>query len=109
MTVRLAFSITVHVNAEVLLFDEVLAVGDGAFRQKCFERFEEMKAAGRTILLVTHDMRMTERFCDRAMLLEAGKILELGDPGAVTDRYRQVNASWEEQEREGSIAGTLTA
>jgi ABC-type polysaccharide/polyol phosphate transport system ATPase subunit len=93
MNVRLAFSVTVHVGAEVLLFDEVLAVGDAAFREKCFDRFEQMRGEGKTILLVTHDMELVERFCDRAALLEAGRILELGDPSAVTKRYAQVNAA----------------
>lgn len=93
MNVRLAFSLTVHVGAEVLLFDEVLAVGDAAFREKCFDRFEQMRGEGKTILLVTHDMALVERFCDRAALLEGGRLIELGDPSAVTKRYVQVNAA----------------
>jgi ABC-type polysaccharide/polyol phosphate transport system ATPase subunit len=93
MIVRLAFSITVHVNADVLLFDEVLAVGDAAFQRKCFELFEQMKAGGTTILLVTHDMSLVKRFCDRAVLLEGGEIAELGDPVKVACRYAELNAT----------------
>ena len=58
----------------MLLIDEVLAVGDAAFQQKCFEEFQRLKDAGKTIVFVTHDMGAVERFCDRAMLLERGKV-----------------------------------
>ena len=74
MSVRLAFSVAVQVDADVLLVDEVLAVGDAAFQQKCFDQFHRLKAAGKTIIFVTHDMGAVERFCDRAMLLERGAI-----------------------------------
>ena len=80
MTVRLGFSVAIQVDAEVLLIDEVLAVGDAAFQRKCFDEFERCKAEGRTILFVTHDMAAVERFCDRAMLLEKGRVLGSGDP-----------------------------
>ena len=72
MSVRLAFSVAIQVDADVLLIDEVLAVGDAAFQQKCFEQFHRLKAEGKTIVFVTHDMSAVERFCDRAMLLERG-------------------------------------
>src|SRR5207237_7854914 len=74
MTVRLAFSVAIQVDADVLLIDEVLAVGDAAFQQKCFDEFERLKKSGRTIVLVTHDMSAVERFCHSAMLLERGKM-----------------------------------
>src|SRR4029079_11503139 len=80
MSVRLAFAVSVQVDAEILLVDEVLAVGDAAFQQKCFEQFERMKAAGRTIIFVTHDMKAVERFCDRAMLIDRGKVQQIGSP-----------------------------
>ena len=73
MLVRLAFSVAIQVSAEILLIDEVLAVGDANFQQKCFDEFERLKRAGRTILFVTHSMDAIERFCDRAMLLERGR------------------------------------
>jgi ABC-type polysaccharide/polyol phosphate transport system ATPase subunit len=91
MSVRLAFSVAIQVEAEILLIDEVLAVGDAAFQQKCFDEFERLKKAGRTILFVTHDMGSIERFCDRAMLLEKGRTVMVGDPGEVARRYNALN------------------
>ncbi|MEA2136964.1 MAG: type transport system ATP-binding protein, partial [Solirubrobacteraceae bacterium] len=67
MLVRLAFSVMIQVDAEILLIDEVLAVGDAAFQQKCFEEFARIRRSGATVLLVTHDMGAVQRFCDRAM------------------------------------------
>jgi ABC-type polysaccharide/polyol phosphate transport system ATPase subunit len=92
MLVRLAFSVTVQVDADVLLFDEVLAVGDASFQEKCVERFHQLKDEGRTLVLITHDARAIERFCDRAMLLDQGAVVEIGDALAVARRYHQVNA-----------------
>lgn len=91
MLVRLAFSVTVQVDADVLLFDEVLAVGDGSFQQKCFARFEELRAAGRTVVLVTHDMPTVTRLCDRALLLHEGRVADLGEPGTVARSYDELN------------------
>ena len=91
MTVRLAFSVAIQVDAEVLLIDEVLAVGDAAFQQKCFSEFHRLKDEGRTIIFVTHDMAAVERFCDRAMLLEKGKMVELGEPSSIARRYNELN------------------
>jgi Wzt C-terminal domain len=80
-----------HVDADVLLIDEVLAVGDAAFQQKCFDVFHRLKAEGKTILFVTHDMGAAARFCDRAMLLERGRIEAIGAPDMVGARYIQRN------------------
>ena len=91
MQVRLAFSVMVHVDADVLLIDEVLAVGDAAFQQKCFDVLNRMRDEGRTILLVTHDMNQVQRFCDRALLLERGEVVVIADPTTVTRRYMRVN------------------
>jgi ABC-type polysaccharide/polyol phosphate transport system ATPase subunit len=91
MTVRLAFSVAIQVDAEVLLIDEVLAVGDASFQQKCFREFQRLKDEGRTILFVTHDMSAVERFCDRAMLIEKGKMVDLGEPHAIARRYHELN------------------
>jgi ABC-type polysaccharide/polyol phosphate transport system ATPase subunit len=91
MAVRLAFSVAVQVDADILLVDEVLAVGDAAFQRKCFDQFDKLKAAGKTIVFVTHDMSAVERFCDRAMLMERGRILELGDPHSVARAYNEIN------------------
>ena len=73
MHVRLAFSVAIQVDADIVLIDEVLAVGDAAFQQKCFDEFTRLRKEGRTIIFVTHDMGAVERFCDRAMLLERGQ------------------------------------
>jgi ABC-type polysaccharide/polyol phosphate transport system ATPase subunit len=91
MLVRLAFSLMLEVDADVLLIDEVLAVGDAAFQQKCADAFREMKAEGRTIILVTHEMSTVEQFCDRAMLINNGDIQQIGDPGEVGRSYLKLN------------------
>jgi ABC-type polysaccharide/polyol phosphate transport system ATPase subunit len=91
MVVRLAFSVAVQVDAEILLVDEVLAVGDAAFQQKCFDQFERMKREGRTIVLVTHDMHAVVRFCHRALLVERGRMVEIGDPALIARKYNEIN------------------
>lgn len=91
MTVRLAFSVAIEVDADVLLIDEVLAVGDAAFQQKCFEQFQRLKREGKTIILVTHDMAAVERFCDRAMLIERGDVVSIGEPHAIARAYNELN------------------
>jgi ABC-type polysaccharide/polyol phosphate transport system ATPase subunit len=93
MLVRLAFAVMIQVDADILLIDEVLAVGDAAFQQKCFDEFVRIREAGKTILLVTHDMGAVKRFCDRAMLLERGRVVEVGDPEQVGTRYLELNFS----------------
>jgi ABC-type polysaccharide/polyol phosphate transport system ATPase subunit len=93
MLVRLAFAVMIQVDADILLIDEVLAVGDAAFQQKCFDEFVRIREAGKTILLVTHDMGAVHRFCDRAMLLERGRVIETGDPDDVGNRYLELNFS----------------
>src|SRR5271165_961561 len=85
MHVRLAFSVAIQVDADILLIDEVLAVGDAGFQQKCFDVFNRMRDEGRTIVFVTHDMSAVNRFCHRAMLLERGEMVALGDPNRVAD------------------------
>lgn len=94
MAVRLAFSTSVHVDADVLLFDEVLAVGDTAFQEKCFRRFEQLREEGKTIVIVTHDMDMIRRLCDRAVLLDHGRAVAQGDAAHVAERYEDLNAGW---------------
>ena len=91
MTIRLAFSIAIQVDAEILLIDEVLAVGDATFQQKCFDEFHRLKKAGRTILFVTHNMGDVQRFCDRAMLMDKGRVIDVGEPAAVAKRYNEIN------------------
>jgi ABC-type polysaccharide/polyol phosphate transport system ATPase subunit len=91
MLVRLAFAVMMEADADVLLIDEVLAVGDAAFQQKCADAFHEMKAAGKTIILVTHDMATVEQYCHRAMLIAGGQIQHVGEPGEVGREYLRLN------------------
>lgn len=91
MHVRLAFATAVQVDADILLVDEVLAVGDASFQQKCFDEFTRLQREGRTMLFVTHDMGAVERFCNRAMLLESGRIVDIGSPETIARKYNQLN------------------
>ena len=91
MLVRLAFAVMVEANADVMLVDEVLAVGDAAFAQKCMDVFHEKKDAGKTLILVTHDMATVQAFCDRAMLIHDGEQRFLGDPEEAVLRYYRMN------------------
>jgi ABC-2 type transport system ATP-binding protein len=91
MLVRLAFSVMMQADADVLLIDEVLAVGDASFQQKCADAFHEMKAQGKTIVLVTHEMATVEDYCHRAMLIDGGKIRQLGDPAETGREYLKLN------------------
>jgi ABC-type polysaccharide/polyol phosphate transport system ATPase subunit len=91
MHVRLAFSVAIQVDADILLIDEVLAVGDASFQQKCFDVFNDLRDRGKTIVFVTHDMGAMQRFCMRALLLEEGSQVYLGDPDEVADRYLEIN------------------
>ena len=93
MNVRLAFSVMIQADADVLLIDEVLAVGDASFAQKCTDTFYEMRNAGKTIVLVTHDMGAVQTYCDRAMLIHDGLTRYVGDPEEVGRRYLALNFS----------------
>ena len=87
MLVRLAFSVMIQAEADVLLIDEVLAVGDAAFQQKCRDVFHDMRAGGRTVVLVTHDLDTVQTYCHRAMLINDGEITYIGDPEEAGRRY----------------------
>jgi len=91
MQVRLAFSIAIRAESSILLIDEVLAVGDAAFQQKCYAIFAELKKQGRTMVLVTHDMSAVQRFCDRAILIDKGVGIEEGLPKEIADAYLMLN------------------
>jgi ABC-type polysaccharide/polyol phosphate transport system ATPase subunit len=97
MHVRLAFSVMVQIEADVLVVDEILAVGDAAFQQKCFDVFFRMRDEGRTVLFVTHDMAAVQRFCHRALLLERGRVVTIGEPHEVADRYLDLNFATTEE------------
>ena len=87
MYVRLGFAVAVHVKPEILLIDEVLAVGDAEFQHKCFTHIDKLRADQVTIVLVTHDLESVKRFCDRAILLNHGSIAAEGAPQDVVDEY----------------------
>lgn len=87
MQVRLAFSIAIRANTDILVLDEVLAVGDEAFQRKCFEYFNEIKKKKKTVVLVTHSMDDVRQFCDRAMLIDDGDIKAVGSPDKVASEY----------------------
>jgi ABC-type polysaccharide/polyol phosphate transport system ATPase subunit len=91
MYVRLAFSVAIQVDADILLIDEVLAVGDASFQQKCFDVFRRLQDEGKTIVFVTHQMAELQRFCHRALLLDKGRMVHIGDPKEVADRYLEIN------------------
>lgn len=90
MQVRLAFSISIRASGDILLLDEVLAVGDTAFQQKCFDYFEQLKREKRTVVLVTHSMANVERFCNRGILLNEGSIEVIGTNEEVASAYRRL-------------------
>ena len=91
MMVRLAFAVMVQADADVMLIDEVLAVGDAAFAQKCMDVFQEKRSAGKTIVLVTHDMATVQGMCDRAMLIHDGELRYIGDAEEAAMRYYRIN------------------
>jgi ABC-2 type transport system ATP-binding protein len=87
MYVRLGFSVAINVDPDVLLVDEVLAVGDESFQRRCGEKFAELRAAGKTIVVVSHALETVRTLCDTVAWLEHGVLMEVGPPGAVIDRY----------------------
>jgi ABC-type polysaccharide/polyol phosphate transport system ATPase subunit len=87
MYMRLGFAVAIHVDPDVLLVDEVLAVGDEGFTHKCLDKFGEFRRIGKTILLVTHSLALVERFCDEAIWLDEGQVRSQGDPKRVVDAY----------------------
>ena len=87
MYMRLGFAVAINVNPDVLLVDEVLAVGDEGFTHKCLDKFAEFKRSNKTILLVTHSLNLIERFCDEALWLDGGRAMSHGDPKRVVGAY----------------------
>ena len=89
MLMRLAYSIAIQIPFDILLLDEVLAVGDESFQQKCFATFERFKDQGKTVVLVTHQLDLLRRFCDRVLLLENGAVRAIGSPDNVIPAPRE--------------------
>ena len=87
MQVRLAYAIAIQVTFDILLLDEVLAVGDQSFQEKCMDTFERMRAEGKTIVFVSHDLQAVQQFSDRAVHLQRGCVQALGDPAVVIEQY----------------------
>jgi ABC-type polysaccharide/polyol phosphate transport system ATPase subunit len=92
MYVRLGFAVAAHLDADILLVDEVLGVGDAAFQVQCYERIGELRRQGTTLVFISHDLTSIERLCDRVVLLNAGRIAEAGDPAAVLASYHRMVA-----------------
>lgn len=87
MQVRLAFSVATRAEADILLVDEVLAVGDADFQRKCYKYFKSLKSSGKTVIFVTHDMGAVKEYCDRAILIDTGKIIHSGRASKIADEY----------------------
>ena len=110
MQLRLAFTVSIMAKAEILLMDEVLAVGDANFQAKCFDVFTRFKREGKTIVLVSHDLGILERYCDRVVLMRQGAIVEDGAAGRVIAVYRSLTESAAEVEaRAEAEAGIFVA
>ena len=84
---RLAFAVAIHVKADILLIDEILAVGDARFQAKCLEKIQEFKAQGITIVIVSHSLDQIEQVCDRSIWIDHGKVREIGEPAIVHPKY----------------------
>lgn len=102
MFLRLAFSAAIHVDPDILLVDEALAVGDLIFQHRCINRIRRLRKEGRTIVLVTHDLHAITKFCDRAVLLDAGRKIAEGRPEEVVTRYRELIFKRQEREEAGT-------
>jgi len=97
MFMRLGFSIATNVDPDILLIDEILAVGDEYFRHKCAEKIAEFRKLGKTMVIVSHNLEEIDRWCDRAIWLDEGIIREVGVPSEVIDSYRKAVAEKEEK------------
>ena len=109
MYMRLGFAVAIHVDPDVLLIDEVLAVGDEAFTHKCLDKFSELRRRGRTVLIVTHTLDLVTRFCDEALWLDGGVARMQGDPKRVVDAYLLNVAGVENQALDEQAAGRRSA
>ena len=87
MYMRLAFSVAIHVNPQILLIDEILAVGDTAFQQKCFAKMEQFKKSGITIIFVSHSMQSIQSFCTKALYIKKGQLISQGNPHTICQKY----------------------
>ena len=95
MYIRLGFSVAVHSNPEILLIDEVLSVGDTYFQEKCLEKMHEFQRQGTTMVLVSHSMELVQRFCERVLFVNAGRLVDEGTPARIIDEYTHMFAPHE--------------
>ena len=109
MYMRLGFAVAIHVDPEVLLVDEVLAVGDEGFTHKCLDKFGEFRRRGKTVLIVTHSLALVERLCDEAVWLDAGEKRADGDPKRVVDAYLTAVEQTEKQQMAATTAKAVQA
>jgi len=103
MYVRLAFAVAINVDPQLLIIDEILAVGDVTFQQKCLEKFVDFRNEGRTIVLVTHAMNSVKDMCDRAIWLKAGVVTGEGDPAELVEAYTEMMLGHRSENADGSI------
>ena len=109
MQVRLAFSVAIKAQGDILILDEVLAVGDEAFQRKCNDYFQERKKSGKTTILVTHDMGAVKKYCNKAVLIENGLVKAIGDPFDVSDQYSFDNLESSSHHNGNEDEGLVTA
>jgi ABC-type polysaccharide/polyol phosphate transport system ATPase subunit len=110
MQVRLAFSIAIRAKSDILLLDEVLAVGDAAFQQKCYNYFEELKRENQTVVFVSHDMGAVRRFCTKAVYIKDGVLTDIGSASEIADIYtaENIESAQKAAEKSGEISGAQT-
>ena len=108
MQVRLAFSIAIHAQAEILLIDEVLAVGDSAFQQKCFDVFRDLKKKGKTVIFVSHDLTAVQDFCDRVLLMKNGSAKFTGDGSQAILEYLKLNTFNKSETKDKPLKGRVS-
>lgn len=104
MFARLAFAVAINVDPDILIVDEALSVGDIFFQSKCYKKFDEFKALGKTILFVTHDMSSVLKYCDRVMLLNNGDLIKIGAPNDIVNIYKKILANSYDPEEENQEA-----
>lgn len=107
MFMRLAFSVAIHVDPDILLVDEALAVGDLIFQHRCLHKIHQLRRQGKTILFVTHDMGAVAKFCDRAVLMDRGRVLEDGTPELAVQKYYALVYERERQYKKGHASDAL--
>jgi len=107
MQVRLAFSIAIRADTDVLLIDEVLAVGDALFQQKCFSTFKEIKKKGKTVIFISHDLGSVEAFCDRVAVISEGNVVGIGETSDMIMKYKNLLIQYEEEKEQDGQQHTV--